>query len=77
LKDAQDLEAFYNLVKTADVIVENFSPNVKNKLCIDYETLSHINPKIIYASLSGYGQGKDKKAYDAIIQAESGFMSLT
>ncbi len=77
LKDKNDLEKFYELIKDVDIFVENFTPNIKKKLKIDYETLSKINLKLIYWSLNWYGENTDKKAYDAIIQAESWFSSLS
>lgn len=77
LKNEKEKAAFYNLVKTADVVVENLTPQTKHKLSIDYDTLSKINPKLIYASLSGAGQKQNKKYYDIIVQAESGLMSLS
>ncbi|MDD5769763.1 MAG: CoA transferase [Candidatus Gracilibacteria bacterium] len=76
LKDKNDLNMFYNLIKESDIFLENFSPKIKKKLKIDYEVLSDINPKLIYGSLNGYGENIDKKAYDIIIQAESGLSSL-
>jgi formyl-CoA transferase len=54
LKQQDGLEIFYQLVKTADVLVENFRPDVKNRLRIDYETLKGINPRIILVSISGF-----------------------
>ncbi len=77
LKDAEDLNKLYELVKEADVFVENLTPSTKDKLKIGYETLKAINPKIIYASLSGIGQDSNKKYYDVIAQAQSGLMSLS
>lgn len=77
LKNEEGLKAFYELIKTADVFVENMTPSVKKKLHIDYETVKAINPRIIYASLSGVGQNEDRKYYDILGQAESGLMSLT
>jgi len=76
LKNKKDLEKFYNLIKTADIFLENYSNNVKNKLKIDYKTLSKINPRLIYGSLNWYGKDIDKKAYDIILQAESWLASL-
>jgi len=76
LKDEKDLHIFYKLIKETDIFVENFSPNVKYRLKIDYKTLSKINPQLIYGSLNWYWEGVDKKSYDAIIQAESGFSSM-
>jgi len=76
-KKEKDLNLFYELVKDADIFLENFSANVKNKLKINYEILSKINSKLIYWSLNWYWENSDKKAYDSIIQAESGFSSLS
>jgi crotonobetainyl-CoA:carnitine CoA-transferase CaiB-like acyl-CoA transferase len=56
LKKPDALAIFMDLVKTADVVVENWRPDVKNKLGIDYEALAKVNPRIILASISGYGQ---------------------
>lgn len=77
LKSKSGLSKFYSLVKTADVVVENMSPNAKFNLKIDYEVLKKINPKIIYASLSGKDQKSNDRYFDIIAQAESGLMSLT
>lgn len=76
LKNNIDLKKFYKLVKKADIIIENFSPNIKNKLKIDYSTLKNINSKIIYTSISWYWTKIDKKAYDVVIQAESWIASV-
>jgi crotonobetainyl-CoA:carnitine CoA-transferase CaiB-like acyl-CoA transferase len=54
LSDENDYKIFLGLVKDCDVVVENYSPNIKFKLKIDYETLKELNPKLIYASISGY-----------------------
>lgn len=77
LKTPQDLAVFYSLIKEADVVVENLTPSTKQKLKIDYETLKRLNPRLIYASLSGLGQSSDRKYYDVIAQAQSGLMSLS
>lgn len=77
LKDANDLAAFYDLCTNADVIVENLTPPTKYKLKIDYSTLQAINPRLIYASLSGRGQHDDRGYYDVLAQAESGLLSLS
>lgn len=76
LKQKEDLSRFYKLCKNCDVIIENFSPNIKNKLKINYPIIKKINPKIIYASLSGVSEKINRKYYDIIAQAESGLMSL-
>lgn len=77
LKDKKDLDHFYQLCKSADVIVENLTPNTKTRLHIDYPTVQKFNATIIYASLSGKGQDTDEKYYDIIAQAQSGLMSLS
>lgn len=68
------------LVKDADVLVENFRPGVMDRLGVGYEVLKQINPKLIYASISGYGTYgpyKDRPGYDVIAQGMSGLMHLT
>src|SRR2546421_2759993 len=68
------------LVKTADVVIENYRPDVKYRLGIDYETLAKINPRIILASISGFGQDgpyRDRPGFDQIAQGMSGLMSVT
>lgn len=79
LKDEKAKEIFKKLVGTSDVVVENFRPGVMKRLGLDYETLSGINPGIIYCAISGFGQtGPDafKPAYDQIIQGLSGVMAI-
>src|SRR5689334_21158047 len=68
------------LVKTADVVVENYRPDVKYRLGIDYESLAKINPRIILASISGFGQDGPyvkRPGFDQIAQVMSGLMSVT
>lgn len=80
LKSEKGREIFYKLVETADVIAENMRPDVKKRLGIDYETVSKINPKIVYGSISGFGQYgpyRDRPALDQIAQGMSGLMSVT
>jgi len=80
LKDVQGLQVFYDLVKSTDVVLNNFSAGVVKKLKIDYDHLSNINPKIITCSITGFGEtGKhsSRPAYDQIVQAYSGGMSIT
>ena len=80
LKHAQGLQVFYDLVKSTDVVLNNFSAGVVKKLKIDYDHLSKINPKIITCSITGFGEtGKhsSRPAYDQIVQAYSGGMSIT
>ena len=79
LKDPKGKEIFRQLVKTADVLVENFRPDVMTRLGLSYKTLSELNPMIIYCAISGFGaDGPDalKPAYDQIIQGLSGEMAI-
>ncbi len=79
LKFEEGKEIFRKLLKTADVVVENFRPGVMDKLGFSYEKICPINPKIIYCAISGFGQtGPDafKPAYDQIIQGLSGVMAV-
>ena len=80
LKLPQAKEVFARLVKTADVVVENYRPDVKFRLGIDYESLAKINPRIVLASISGFGQDgpyRDRPGFDQIAQGMSGLMSIT
>jgi formyl-CoA transferase len=80
LKHPRGVEVLKKLVATADVVVENFRPDVKHRLGIDYETLSQVNPRLIYASISGFGQSgpyRDRPGYDQIAQGLGGLMSVT
>ena len=75
VKKEEDLNAVYDLVSTADIVITSYKPGDAEKLKLDYATLSVINEKIIYGAITGYSS-KDKVGYDAIIQAESGFMYM-
>lgn len=80
LKDEKAKEMLKALVRDADIVVENFKPGTMNKLELGYEVLREVNPRIIYAATSGFGQTgpySSKAAYDLIIQGMSGFMSIT
>ena len=73
-------DAFLKLVKTADAVIENFKPGTMEKFGITYDLLEQVNPRIVYTSVSGYGQNgpyADHAAFDTTIQAESGIMSIT
>ncbi|MGE8687638.1 MAG: CaiB/BaiF CoA transferase family protein [Achromobacter sp.] len=79
LKNPQGLEAFYELVRSADVLVENNRPGVAARLKIDYPTLQAINPRLVYASISGFGQTGPwalRPGLDLIAQASCGAMSV-
>ncbi|MFN5718871.1 MAG: CaiB/BaiF CoA transferase family protein, partial [Bradyrhizobium sp.] len=80
LKDPKGLEVFKRLAEQADVVVENFRPDVKAKLGIDYESIRQINPKIVYGSISGFGQDgpyHKRPGFDQIAQGMGGLMSVT
>ncbi len=80
LKDPKGLDVFKRLAAKADVIVENFRPDVKDKLGIDYASMRAINPRIVYASISGFGQDgpyAKRPGFDQIAQGMGGLMSIT
>jgi formyl-CoA transferase len=80
LKTEAGREVFYKLVRTADVLVENYRPGAASRLGIDYATLKAINPRLIYASISGFGQTgpwSQRPGFDLIAQAMGGVMSIT
>jgi len=72
----KDLEIFYALINTADVLISNYKLGDDVKLKVDYETLVQIKPPLIYASINGFGSQNPRTAYDLILQAESGFMYM-
>jgi formyl-CoA transferase len=80
LKTPEGVAIFKHMAKSADVIVENYRPGVKHRLGIDYETIRKINPRIVYASISGFGQDgpyADRPGLDQVAQGMSGLMSIT
>jgi crotonobetainyl-CoA:carnitine CoA-transferase CaiB-like acyl-CoA transferase len=80
LKAPAAVAAFKRMVKKADVVVENFRPGVKRRLGIDYPQLRKTNPKLVYASISGFGQTgpyADRPGFDQIAQGMGGLMSIT
>ena len=80
LKQPEGIEVLKKLAGTADVLLENFRPDVKHRLGIDYETLSAINPRLVYASISGFGQTgpyASRPGFDQIAQGMGGLMSVT
>ena len=80
LKAPEAREVLARLVKTADVVVENYRPDVKYRLGIDFQSLEKINPRIILASISGFGQDgpyRDRPGFDQIAQGMSGLMGVT
>jgi len=80
LKTPEGLEIFFALAKTADVVVENFRSTVKHKLGVDYEAVKKVNPRIVYGSISGFGQDgpyAGRAGVDQIAQGMGGLMSIT
>ena len=80
LQDAQAQEVFMKLAKDIDVVVENFTPGVMGRFGLDYEAVKAVNPKVVYCSISGFGQDgpyRNRPAYDQIMQGVGGLMSIT
>ena len=80
LKEERGLEIFFELVRDADVVVENFRAEVKHRLGVDYEAVRAINPRIVYGSISGFGQDgpySSRGGVDQIAQGLGGLMSIT
>ncbi len=80
LKSPDGVGILKRLVEKADVVVENFRPDVKFRLGIDYETLKSINPRLVYASISGFGESgpyRERPGFDQIAQGMGGLMSIT
>ena len=80
LKSPEGVAILKRLVRDADVLVENYRPDVKFRLGIDYATLQPINPRLVYASISGFGQDgpyRERPGFDQIAQGMGGLMSIT
>lgn len=80
LKHPEGVEIFKKMARDADVVVENYRPGVKKRLGIDYDSLKTINPRLIYGSISGFGQEgpyRDRPGVDQIAQGLGGLMSIT
>lgn len=80
LKSPDGIAVFKRMVEKADVLVENYRPGVKHRLGIDYETLRNVNPRLVYASISGFGQEgpyRDRPGLDHVVQGMGGLMSIT
>ena len=80
LKAPEGLKLFKRLVEKADVVIENYRPDVKHRLGVDYESLSAINPRLVYGSISGFGQDgpyHGRPGFDQIAQGMGGLMSIT
>lgn len=80
LKEPDGLALFKRLVSSADVVVENYRPDVKYRLGVDYEALRQVNPRLVYGSISGFGEDgpyQDRPGFDQIAQGMGGLMSIT
>ncbi|HEY8014690.1 MAG TPA: CoA transferase, partial [Dongiaceae bacterium] len=80
LKEPEGIAILRRMVAEADVLVENYRPDVKHRLGIDYDALAAVNPRLIYASISGFGQSgpyRDRPGFDQIAQGMGGLMSIT
>jgi crotonobetainyl-CoA:carnitine CoA-transferase CaiB-like acyl-CoA transferase len=76
LSEKDDQEKVYELIKTADIVIANFKPGDDKKLGMDYQTLKSIKSDIIFGEINGYGGTNKRAAYDVVLQAETGFMSM-
>lgn len=76
ITQAAQLEKLYALIQDADIVISNYKAGDDVKLKVDYTTLSKLNPKLILASINGFGKDSPRTAYDLILQAESGFMFM-
>lgn len=80
LKSDEGRKLLLDLIRQADILVENFRPGVTKRLGIDFETVQSLNPRLIYVSISGFGQDSpiaERAAYDHVVQAMGGIMSVT
>lgn len=76
LKKQKSRRVLHNLIQEADIVIASYKPGDAEKLQVDYNTLSQVNPALIYGHITGYGPADHRVGYDAVIQAESGFMSI-
>ncbi len=77
LKTPEDQEKLNRYIKDADVVIANYRPGSAEKLNMDYESLKTINPQIIYANLTSFGEESTRPAFDIVLQAETGFLFMT
>lgn len=76
LRKKDDVNKVYELVKTADIVIVNYKKGDDVKLKVDYNTLKKINPTLIYGCINGFGSSDNRVAFDVVLQAETGFMSM-
>lgn len=77
LKKESERERVHQLVKEADIVISNFKESSAKKLQLDYDTLSNLNPRLIFAALSGFPDNDNLPAFDVVLQAEAGYMYMT
>ena len=76
LSKERDQEEIHSLIESADIVIVNFKKDSAKKLKMDYQSLSALNPALIYASIEGFSSDPEKVAFDMVLQAETGFMSM-
>lgn len=76
LTDEKEKQKVYELLRNADIVISNYKPGDDLKLGMDYSTVKGINPSIIYAHLTGFGENSTRTAYDIVLQAETGYMFM-
>ncbi len=76
LKNAKEKTKILSLIKNADIVISNYKKGDDKKLGMDYESIKKINPKLIYAQISGFGEDSSRTAFDIVLQAETGFMYM-
>lgn len=77
LSQGENLSWLQEQVKSADIILANFKPESARRMGLDYESLSALNPRLIYGEITGYGPNDDRPAFDMVLQAEAGFLYMT
>lgn len=76
LTSKDEKQKVYELIRKADIVISNYKPGDDIKLRLDYDTIKEINPSIIYAHITGFGENNPRTAYDIVLQAETGYMYL-
>lgn len=77
LKDNNDLQQAHDLIKSADIVISNFKTSSAKKMQLDYDFLKQLNPRLIYAHLTGFGDDDPSVAFDIVLQAEAGYLYMT
>jgi len=77
LRKQEERQIVNDLIKEADIVITNFKSSSAQKIGMDYESVKDLNPKVIYAHLSSFGEGVDLPAFDVVLQAEAGFLFMT